>query len=246
MSHLNQNEEMELDLSMQERNRSRASAELYAIFQATARLERAFISTNVTRTAYEQACIALIRQCDLQREELGLTTRESMLEFKKRCGFDLPLAFKRLIDERVPAQEVVVPQERNEAVLLANTVELIVTAMDAVSMLHNAVDSLSGPLMDLMESLNKHTSLPPDWEPKMKLRTWVARLRSMRAAEALTEEDKRQLLYELTQLRDAFRTHLAAGGGGGTSRSSFGGPGSAPASTPSSAGFGGFGATGPR
>jgi ESCRT-I complex subunit VPS28 len=55
---------------------------------------------------------------------------------------------------------------------VAETVQNFITAMDSLKLHMVAVDQLQPLLHDLMDSLNKVSSLPPEWEGKTKLKNW--------------------------------------------------------------------------
>lgn len=50
--------------------------------------------------------------------------------------------------------------------------------------------------------------LPPDFEGKVKVKEWIARLAKMRAADELTEQQTRQLLFDLESSYNAFMAVL--------------------------------------
>jgi hypothetical protein len=56
--------------------------------------------------------------------------------------------------------------------IVAETVQNFITAMDSLKLHMVAVDQLQPLLHDLMDSLNKVSSLPPEWEGKTKLKNW--------------------------------------------------------------------------
>ena len=71
-------------------------------------------------------------------------------------------------------------------------------------------DQLHPLLSDLMQSLNKVASLPPDFDGKVKIRNWLIALNKMKASEEINEEQSRQLMFDLETAHNAFYRSLSA------------------------------------
>ncbi|KAI8567545.1 hypothetical protein RHMOL_Rhmol02G0130300 [Rhododendron molle] len=69
--------------------------------------------------------------------------------------------------------------------------------MDALQMNMITVDQVHPLLSDLLSSLNKLTILPSDFEGKTKMKEWILMLSKMGAADGLTKQQVRQLLFDL-------------------------------------------------
>jgi len=83
--------------------------------------------------------------------------------------------------------------------------------MDSLKLNMVAVDQIHPLLSDLMQSLNKVTSLPPDYAGKAKIRDWLIALNKLKASDEIKEEEVRQLLFDL----EAAHTEFYRGLGGG-------------------------------
>lgn len=59
-------------------------------------------------------------------------------------------------------------------------------------------------LSDLMGSMSKIESLPPDFAPKGKVKSWYSRLYSQAASYELKEDEVRQLLFDLESSYNEF------------------------------------------
>jgi len=59
-------------------------------------------------------------------------------------------------------------------------------------------------LSDLMGSMSKIESLPPDFAPKGKVKTWYSKLYSQAASYELKEDEVRQLLFDLESSYNEF------------------------------------------
>jgi ESCRT-I complex subunit VPS28 len=84
--------------------------------------------------------------------------------------------------------------------------------MDSLKLNMVAVDQVHPLLSDLNGSLNKLTILPPDFEGKIKMKDWIARLSKMGAADELTEQQARQLHFDLESSYNSFMAALPNAG----------------------------------
>lgn len=76
--------------------------------------------------------------------------------------------------------------------------------MDTLRLNRYAVDELHPILADLIQSLNNMPGLPADFEGKAKVRQWLITLHSMKASDEITEEQARQMLFEMEQSHTEF------------------------------------------
>lgn len=76
--------------------------------------------------------------------------------------------------------------------------------MDTLRLNRYAVDELHPILADLIQSLNKVPTLPADFEGKQRIRQWLITLHSMKASDEITEEQARQMLFEMEQSHTEF------------------------------------------
>jgi ESCRT-I complex subunit VPS28 len=87
---------------------------------------------------------------------------------------------------------------------VAETVQHFITAMDSLKLNLVAVDQICPILSDLMGSMSKIESLPPDFAPKGKVKTWYSKLYSQPASYELGEDEVRQLLFDLESSYNEF------------------------------------------
>jgi ESCRT-I complex subunit VPS28 len=104
-----------------------------------------------------------------------------------------------------PAQD-----NRLESVIVAETVQAFITAMDALKLGQRAVDEIQPLISDLMASLAKVHSLPTDFEGLVKTKLWLQKLNDMRAADEIDEDEIRQLLFDLESSYSGFHKHLSS------------------------------------
>lgn len=73
-----------------------------------------------------------------------------------------------------------------------------------------AVDQLHPLLADLIQSLNKVNSLPPDFEGRVKIKNWLVTLNKMKASDEIDAEQARQLMFDLESAHTAFYRSLSS------------------------------------
>nr|XP_011465652.1 PREDICTED: vacuolar protein sorting-associated protein 28 homolog 1-like [Fragaria vesca subsp. vesca] len=125
----------------------------------------------------------------------------SIERFADTYKMDCPAAINRLVTTGVPAtmehRAAAASSMTSSAVVVAECTQNFITAMDSLKLNMIAVDQVHPLLSDLATSLNKWTFLPPDFLGKVKLKEWIARLSKMGATYELTEQQARQLHFDL-------------------------------------------------
>lgn len=99
---------------------------------------------------------------------------------------------------------------RDMSVIVAETVQAFITAMDALKLGHKAMDEVQPLMSDLMGALAKVRSLPGDFEGLVKIKLWLQKLNDMRASDEIDEEEIRQLIFDLETSYSAFHKHLSS------------------------------------
>lgn len=190
-------------------------AELFAIIKATEKLEKAYVRDIVSPQEYETECQKLIAQF----KTLSSTLKDivpSIERFHDTYKMDCPAALNRLVISGVPAtvehKAAAAMSATTSAAIVAECVQNFITAMDSLKLNMIAVDQVHPLLSDLLSALNKLPILPPDFEGKTKMRDWIAKLSKMGAADELTEQQARQLLFDLDSSYNSFMAALPAAG----------------------------------
>jgi len=80
--------------------------------------------------------------------------------------------------------------------------------MDKVRLDLRAMDQLQPDLRDLLETMNRLSLLPSDFEGKGKVQNWVDTFSKMSASDELTDEQARQLTHDLEESYNAFNRIL--------------------------------------
>ncbi|KAE8690480.1 Vacuolar protein sorting-associated protein 28-like protein 2 [Hibiscus syriacus] len=170
--------------------------------KATEKLEKAYVRDIISSSEYETECQKLIAHF----KTLASTLKDTVPSIERLADtykMDCPAAISRLLTSGVPATvehraaEAASDSATTSAAIVAECVQNFITAMDSLKLNMVAVDQVYPLLSDLSVSLNKLGILPPDFERKIKMKEWISRLAKMGAADELTEQQARQLHFDL-------------------------------------------------
>lgn len=89
-----------------------------------------------------------------------------------------------------------------------NLFQLFITLMDKLRLEIKAMDELQPDLRDLFDTMNRLSLLPSNFEGKSKVGDWLRTLDSMHASDELTEQQVRQLIFDLESSYNAFNKIL--------------------------------------
>ncbi|DBB16459.1 TPA: hypothetical protein ACH3X3_014739 [Trebouxia sp. C0006] len=186
-----------LSSNKKEREAYENYADLFAIFKTTEKLERAYVRDAVSSKEYEPACQKLIGQYKTLWETLRDTVPD-VQQFLVHYNMQCPMAAKRLIQSGMPAtMEHGKPrysQGSHSAVNIAGSVQAFITTMDSLKLNMAAVDQVEG--------------FPSEFQGKEKVKSWISKLHSMPASQELTENETRQLLFDLESSYNEFMSVL--------------------------------------
>lgn len=190
-------------------------AELYAIIKATEKLEKAYVRDIISSAEYETECQKHIAHFKTLASTLK-DTIPSIERFADTYKMDCPAAINRLVTSGVPAtvehRAAVAAAATTSAATVAECTQNFITAMDTLKLNMVATDQVHPVLSDILNSLNKLTFLPPDFMGKVKLKEWMGRLSKMGAADELTEQQSRQLQFDLESSYNSFMAALPNAG----------------------------------
>lgn len=80
--------------------------------------------------------------------------------------------------------------------------------MDRLRLEIRAMDELHPEIRDLVDTMNRLSILPSDFEGKQKMGEWLNTLNAMQASDELSEAQVRQLLFDLESSYAAFNKVL--------------------------------------
>uniref|UniRef100_A0A8D0GRX1 Vacuolar protein sorting-associated protein 28 homolog n=1 Tax=Sphenodon punctatus TaxID=8508 RepID=A0A8D0GRX1_SPHPU len=118
---------------------------------------------------------------------------------------DCPLAMERIKEDR----PITIKDDKgNLNRCIADIVSLFITVMDKLRLEIRAMDEIQPDLRELMETMNRMSHLPPDFEGRQKVNQWLQTLSGMSASDELDHSQVRQMLFDLESSYNAFNRFL--------------------------------------
>ncbi|KAL1957477.1 hypothetical protein VTO42DRAFT_5940 [Malbranchea cinnamomea] len=211
---INLDEEVKLTSSSAERDLYESLAEIYSIIVTLDGLEKAYIKDAITEAEYTETCTRLLKQ---YRSSLGdETVAKEFVDldtFKRTWGLECPRATERLriglpatVEQpsHAPSQNRATSGASGSLILAAT--ENFITFLDALKLNMLSKDALHPLLSEVIQSVNKVTD--QDFENRGKIIQWLITLNQMRATEELTEEQAREMAFEIEQAYQGFKATL--------------------------------------
>ncbi|KAF9006655.1 vacuolar protein sorting-associated protein 28 [Cyathus striatus] len=185
-------EEVRLYSTNAEREKYNLLATLFGIIVALDYLERAYVRDSVTAAEYSPACTRLLSQYKTMLKLVGDAV-PSIEDFMAQYRMDHPAALHR-IKVGVPATVEHSSEAGPETgKWVAETTQSFITFMDALKLRLRAKDQLHPILQELVTGYARFKG-SKDWEGEV---VWLITLNGMKASEELTEEQSRQLLFDV-------------------------------------------------
>eukprot|EP00794_Sanderia_malayensis_P001088 gene1088-429_t len=198
-------EEVKLYTTNREREKYDNMAELFAVINTLQCLEKAYIKDAVTPKEYTAACSKLLVQYKAAFKQVQSDRYPTVEAFVETYKLNCPAALERIREDR----PITIKDDKgNTSKSIADIVMLFITIMDKLRLQIRAMDEIHPDLRDLMETMNRLSVLPEDFEGRVKVQHWLTTLGDMRASDELTEEQVRQMLFELEQAYNAFNRLL--------------------------------------
>jgi len=200
---------VQLSKTSTERQNTDNLADLFAIVVALDRLEAAYVKDSVPVDSYQKSCQKLLAQYKTQKEVVGVLVPD-LESFMKDYSMNCRAAANR-IAQGVPATIMHgggKDENKGKELSVFHAVQHFITTMDALKLAMKAVDQLHPNLSDLMDSLNKVADLPPDHESRTKVKEWLVKLNSMKAHDELSDDDLRQMSFDLDTSYAAFHRFI--------------------------------------
>lgn len=190
-------------------------AEVFVIIKATEKLEKAYARDIISPAEYETECQKMIVDFKILSSTLK-DTDPNVKQIQENYEMDCPAALNRLINSGVPGtieQRAAAAMSATSSVFIAaECVQNFINAMDGVKLNMVAADEVHPLLLAVSTSLDKLSILPHDFEGMTKMRKWIATLSNMGVADRLSEEQSRQLLFDLESSYFLFFAALPAAG----------------------------------
>lgn len=198
-------EEVKLFRHAREREKYDNMADLFALVSTLQNLEKAYIRDCVTPKEYTAACSKLLVQYKVAFKLIQGDEFPTIDTFVKKYRLDCPAALERIREDR----PITIKDDKgNTSKCIADIVSLFITIMDKLRLGIKAMDELHPELMDLVDTMNRFSLIPENFEGKTKVKTWLETLNSMQASDELSEDQVRQFLFDLESAYSAFNNFL--------------------------------------
>lgn len=198
-------EEVKLFRHAREREKYDNMADLFALMSTLQNLEKAYIRDCVTPQEYTAACSKLLVQYKVAFKLIQGDEFPTIEVFVKKYRLDCPAALERIRENR----PITIKDDKgNTSKCIADIVSLFITIMDKLRLGIKAMDELHPELRDLVDTMNRLSIIPENFEGKVKVRTWLETLNSMQASDELCDDQVRQFLFDLESAYSAFNNLL--------------------------------------
>ncbi|XP_034255260.1 vacuolar protein sorting-associated protein 28 homolog [Thrips palmi] len=198
-------EEVKLFRNAREREKYDNMADLFAVVNTLQHLEKAFLRDCVTPKEYTAACTKLLVQYKAAFKQVHGDEFPNIEAFVKKYRLDCPAALERIKEDR----PITIKDDKgNTSKCIADIVSLFITIMDKLRLEIKAMDELQPDLRDLMDTMNRLSSLPSSFEGKQKVSSWLDTLSNMQASDELSDTQVRQLIFDLESSYNAFNRFL--------------------------------------
>lgn len=194
---------VEIGHDREERQKYEAYADFYAVIISMEHLEKAFVRDVLSDKKYTEACKKLITQYRTMVEQNRVPSLEA---FSRQFNIECKAAANRF-KIGVPAtifHGQSAPEKKGAQLQVFHAVQAFITTMDVIKLGMKAVDELHPSLVELMDGINSVSTLPPDHVSREKVKHWLVNLNGMRATDELTEEQVRQMSFDLETGYNAF------------------------------------------
>ena len=199
-------EEIRLYENAREREEYDNRANVFALIQTIQALEKAYLKDAVVALEYEKSCNLLLDQLNAAFKLIKGQSFPDLEAFMKRYHMECQAALMRIKEGR----PLTIRDDRgNMSKSIAEIVSTFITIMDRLRLEIRAMDELHLDVKELHETMCRMSALPADFEGKKKVHKWLLELNSMQASDELSEEQARQMLFDLESAYNDFNRFLA-------------------------------------
>uniref|UniRef100_R4G5A9 Vacuolar protein sorting-associated protein 28 homolog n=1 Tax=Rhodnius prolixus TaxID=13249 RepID=R4G5A9_RHOPR len=197
-------EEVKLFRNAREREKYDNLADLFAVINTLQHLEKAYIRDCVTAKEYTAACSKLLVQYKAAFKQVQSSELPNIDAFVTSYRLDCPAAMERIKEDR----PITIKDDKgNTSKCIADIVSLFITLMDKLRLEIRAMDELHPDLRDLAETMSRLSLIPADFEGRT-VNEWLATLDAMHASDELSDQQVRQLIFDLESAYNAFNKLL--------------------------------------
>ena len=198
-------EEVKLYDNARQREEYDNRANVFSLIQTMEALEKAYIKDAVTPDQYTASCNILLDQFNAAFKLI----KDSFVDvdaFAQKYMLHCPAAMERIRE----GHPITIRDNRgNVSKAIAEIVSLFITIMDRLRLEIRAMDELYPDVKELYETMSRMSSLPPAFEGKMKIKKWLDDLSSMQASDEISEDQVRQMLFDLESAYNDFNRFLS-------------------------------------
>ncbi|KAF9517107.1 hypothetical protein BS47DRAFT_1326790 [Hydnum rufescens UP504] len=209
-SKISLDEEVRLYSTNSERERYESLATLYGIIVSLDYLERAYVRDSISAAQYSPACTRLLSQYNTILR-LVSDSVPSLEEFMAKYKMDHPAALHRL-RVGVPATVEHASEQGGSAGRPRRWPRRprrsFITFMDALKLRLRAKDQLHPLLQELMTGYVRFKG-SAEWKGRSRIVGWLITLNTMKASDEITEEQSRQLLFDIDHAYQEFFSSLS-------------------------------------
>jgi len=200
-------EEVKLHRNAREREKYDNLADLYAVINTLQCLEKAYIKDLVAPKEYTSACSKLLVQYKAAFKQVQGDEYPTVEIFMRKTKLDCPAALDRIREDR----PITIKDDKgNTSKCIADIVSLFITIMDKLRLDIKAMDEIHPDLRDLSETLKRLSILPSDYDGRNKVDSWLQTLGGMQASDELSDEQVRQMVFDLESAYNEFNRVLHA------------------------------------
>jgi ESCRT-I complex subunit VPS28 len=197
--------EVKLYNNARERETVDNRADLFALIQTIQALEKAYIKDAVSSQDYTRECTRLLSQYASAFRLVNDDKFKTVEDFMKRYMMDCPAALQRIKD----GKPITIKDDKgNISRTIAEAVSLFITVIDRLKLESRAVDELYPDVKELNETLSRMSTLPQSHGSKEKVKHWLDVLISMKASDELSDDEVRQMTFDLDTAYADFQRFL--------------------------------------
>jgi ESCRT-I complex subunit VPS28 len=211
---INLDEEVKPYDTTSERDLIDSLAEIYSIIRTLDGLEKAYIKDALPETEYSDLCNKLLKQYRSILSDESVNREFGDLDgFCREWEIECPRAKERLrvglssvdtltTSKATPTAPVQTQGTLSGSLILTAT-ENFITFLDALRLSMVSKSALHPLLSDVIQSVNKVTD--QDFEHRGKIIQWLITLNQMKTSEELSEEQARDLAFDMEQAYNGFK-----------------------------------------
>ena len=211
-------EELKLSSTPAERDLIDSLAEIYSIIRTLDGLEKAYIKDALPESEYADLCNKLLKQYRSILQDDSVAREFGDLDtFCEIWEVECPRAKERLKIGINGAESLAAPQQSTprasqpasqgpSGALILLATENFITFLDALRLSLVSKSQLHPLLSDVIQSVNKVTD--QDFEHRGKIIQWLITLNQMKTSEELSEEQARDLAFDMEQAYNGFKATI--------------------------------------